>query len=82
MDSDLERVVGRLEGKIEQGFEDLRERMDRMREGVFGKEGIDSRLRSVEGEVREIKAKAGLIAFIVSLVVAAGIWITRFFNGR
>lgn len=83
MDGDeIQRAVGRLEGKIESGFEDLRQRMDRMRENVFGEAGVESRVRGLEGDLREIKAKAGLIAFIVSLVIAASAWIMRFFNGR
>lgn len=82
MDNDLERTVGRLEGKIEQGFRDLCSRIDRMNVGVFGEGGLEPRLRECEGEMREIKAKSGLIAFIVSLVIGASVWIVRLFNGR
>lgn len=79
---DIERAVGRLEGKIEQGFKDLCSRVDRLNAGVFAEHGIESRLRECEGGMREIKAKAGLIAFIVSLIIGASVWIMRLFDGR
>ncbi|OHD26025.1 MAG: hypothetical protein A2Y38_02465 [Spirochaetes bacterium GWB1_59_5] len=81
-ESDLERAVGRLEGKIESGFKDLGNRMDRMIDAIYGSEGIEPRLREVEGDVREIKAKAGMIAAIVSFVIGIGMWLLKLFNGR
>lgn len=83
---DLERAVGRLEGKIEQGFNDLCERIDRLQAGVFGQNGLEPRLRDIEGEIREIKTraitKAGIIATVISVMTAFVAWFSRFLNGK
>lgn len=80
MSDDLERAVGRLEGKIDQGFNNLCQRIDRLNDGVFGRDGIERRLRDCESEVRQIKTQAGMIAFFVSALAAIAMWIREFFR--
>lgn len=78
MDNDLQRTLGQIEQKID----DLRERLDRHGESHRGPDGIEFRLRTVEGDIREVKAKAGVIAFMVSLVMTIALWLVRLFNWR
>lgn len=83
MMDDIERTLGRLEGTIEQGFKDIRDRMDRLHAGMYEKSGLEPRLRDVEGDVREIKTKAGMIATLVSVIVASAAALLKYlFNGR
>ena len=64
----IERTLGQIEGKID----GLIERMDRQHAGMYGSEGLEPRVRTVEGDMRAIKAQAGLIAFVVSVFTAIG----------
>lgn len=68
MNDQMERTLGQIEGKID----GLIERMDRQHEGLYGHGGLEPRLRSVEGDMRAIKAQAGLISFVVSIFTAIG----------
>ena len=64
----LERTLGQIEGKID----GLIERMDRQQEHLYNPGGLEPRIRGVEGDMREIKAQAGLISFVVSIFTAIG----------
>ena len=69
-DDDIERTLGRIEQKID----DLGDRLDRHTDSIYKEGGIEPRLRDVEGDVREIKTKAGVIATAVSIVIGALGW--------
>lgn len=62
----IERVLGQIEGKLDS----LIDRMDRQTEDLYGPGGVEPRVRAVEGDMRAIKAQAGLISFIVSIFTA------------
>lgn len=64
----IERTLGQIEGKIDS----LIERMDRQQEGLYNPGGLEPRIRGVEGDMRAIKAQAGVISFVVSIFTAIG----------
>lgn len=79
MDGDnIERTLGRIEQKID----DLGERMDRHADSIYKEGGVEPRLRDVEGDVREIKTKAGMIAAAISILIGALGWLFSFLFGK
>ena len=75
---DIERTLGRIEQKID----DLGERVDRHTDSIYKEGGVEPRLRDVEGDVREIKTKAGVIATVVSVLIGALGWFFNSLFGR
>ena len=67
MTDDIQNVLGRIETKID----GLGERMDRQNDHLFGRGGVEARLRLVEIEQAVIRGKAGVISAIISAMVAA-----------
>lgn len=79
MDGDnIERTLGRIEQKID----DLGERMDRHADSIYKEGGVEPRLRDVEGDVREIKTKAGVIAAAISVLIGALGWLFSSLFGK
>lgn len=63
MDADTQELLIRID-----------ERTKRMDAAMFGDNGMEKRLRGVEQDNAAIKAKSGVIAFVISvLVTIAGI---------
>ena len=75
---DIERTLGRIEQKID----DLGDRMDRHADSIYKEGGVEPRLRDVEGDMREIKTKAGVIATAVSITIGALGWFFSFIFGK
>lgn len=67
MDADTQELLIRID-----------ERTKRMDAAMFGEQGMDKRLRQVEQDNAATKAKAGVIAFVISaLITGAGILIGK-----
>lgn len=79
MDGDLREAVGRIEAKLDGCCDTIKE----MKISLYAEpDGYGARIRKAENRLTKIETKAGIIAFIVSLVMGAGIWILRLWNGR
>lgn len=77
-----ERRATAREESVSQELRDLLiridERTNRMDAALFGENGMDKRLRHVEQDNAATKAKSGIIAFIISTVIAlAGIFLGK-----
>lgn len=80
MADDMERAVGRLEGKMEAGFKDMCARLDRMNAAMFGESGVERRLRECEQSIGKINTQAGMIALFVSVIAAIAAWVVGLFK--
>jgi len=71
---DLERSLGR----IEEGIDGLKDRMDRQNKSIYGDGGLESRVRKVEGDMKVVKAVSGFISmFTAGLVSILAAWFRK-----
>lgn len=71
MPDNIEHMLGRIEGKIDA----LAERVERQSDGIYGRDGIEPRLRALEQDCAVMKTKAGFLAATISAVIAALSWL-------
>lgn len=73
----IQKAIGTLEGTVKTGFKNLDDRMDRMHEGLYGKAGLEPRVRDTEKDLHAMKKNSGLIALFVSVTTNIAGWFYR-----
>lgn len=64
--------------RIDERTRNMDERQEKFEQAMFGKGGHDERIRAVEQDSAATKAKSGVIAFVISvLITGIGIFIGK-----
>lgn len=81
----IERSIGRLEGIVKTGFDEINKRLDRMNGTIKDHDGKINQLETFrdnyEGQEKQVGKMASIFGAIVGGFVSAVIWIvTKFFS--
>ena len=58
----MEEEIGHTLGRIEEKIDGLMNRMDRQQESLYGRGGMETRVRGLEQDMAVIKTKAGFLS--------------------